>query len=486
MTTILLVRRCAADVARNGVNVFAFVAVPGVFVAAAAGMLADIGRILGGTGDDAAIAGLSAGWSAAFVAAVAMYFQVSGARGTDRRLVGAGLRRSQLVAARMVTAGLIALFATTVALLTLLLRTGGDVTWRIALGALLFAGVYLGIGAVVGASIRNPLNGTVVLLFVWLIDVFFGPGLSSSDAATMRFLPTHYVASWVIAPAGSPSSGADLARGVGWLAGATVLAFWAVLATTSVGRRRRVAPPVRLGQLRTGLRMAWRSWRRTPVMWALLVAVPAVFIWLADATTPHGVTRVEVHEAGQTFTAAFDPAEIHGGTMAPIAVASLAALAGVLISIDSHAGDGRLAIAGQRTWVLAATRLAAATIAALVATVAALAVAGALFDARQWPVYAAGNLLVAETYALVGLLVGPIVGRVAGTLLAFLVPFIDVGLGQSPMLHLTTPAWALVLPGYGGTRMAIVLVLASVRPASSPATPLGRRPSAASAQTSSA
>jgi hypothetical protein len=140
-------------------------------------------------------------------------------------------------------------------------------------------------------------------------------------------------------------------------------------------------------------------------------------------------------------------------------------------------------------------------------------VAGALFDARQWPVYAAGNLLLAETYALVGLLVGPIVGRVAGTLLAFLVPFIDVGLGQSPMLHLTTPAWALVLPGYGGTRMAIdgglatsfgdaraatvaltwavlllvlVLVLASVRPASSPATPLGRRPSAASAQTSSA
>jgi hypothetical protein len=127
----------------------------------------------------------------------------------------------------------------------------------------------------------------------------------------------------------------------------------------------------------------------------------------------------------------------------------------VLVGIDARAADGRLSLAGQRPWVLAVTRLATAVFAAVLATAAALAVAGAVFDAKRWPVYAAGNLLVAITYALLGLLVGPLVGRVSGTLLAFLVPFVDLALGQSPMLHATTPAWAQVLPGYGGTKVAL-------------------------------
>lgn len=455
MTTILLARRFAADVVRNGVTVFVLIAVPVVFVAAAAGMLAGVGRLLGGTADGPTMARLTAGWSAAFVAAVAMYYQVSAARGADRRLVAAGLHRTSLVTARLLTGATIAMVAAAVALLTLVVRTGAWQTWRAAAGTAMFAVVYLGLGALVGSRVRSPLNGTVLLLFIWILDVFFGPGLSASDSAGLRLLPTHYLALWVIEPAGSPDAVADLARGLAWLGAATTLAVLALLASSASGRRARARPIGALGQLRAGLRMAWHSWRRTPVLWVLLVVVPAIFIWLADATTPHGTTAVALRRAGRTVTETFDPADIHAGTMAPVAVAALAAMAGVLIGVDSHAADRRLALAGQRRWVVATTGVGTVCVASLAATGAALAVSGALFEAEQWPEFAGGNVLVAATYALLGLIAGPIVGRVSGTLLAFLVPFIDLGLGQSPMLHSSTPGWAEVLPGYGGTRLVI-------------------------------
>lgn len=74
--------------------------------------------------------------------------------------------------------------------------------------------------------------------------------------------------------------------------------------------------------------MSWRTWRRTPVFWVLLVVVPTVFIWLADAVTPSGSTTVRLRENGTDVVTVLDPAAMHAGTMAPIAIGSLAALAG--------------------------------------------------------------------------------------------------------------------------------------------------------------
>ena len=39
--------------------------------------------------------------------------------------------------------------------------------------------------------------------------------------------------------------------------------------------------------------------------------------------------------------------------------------------------------------------------------------------------------------------------------MAFLFPFIDLGLGQSPMLGGDTADWARWMPGYGGMRVLI-------------------------------
>ncbi len=63
---------------------------------------------------------------------------------------------------------------------------------------------------------------------------------------------------------------------------------------------------------------------------------------------------------------------------------------------------------------------------------ASLAVTALVFDARQWGVFIAANLMFAATYALLGVCLGPIFGGVSGVFVAFLVRFLDLGIGQSP------------------------------------------------------
>src|SRR6266542_2692780 len=92
MNTIVFVRRFLADYARNPVNLLMLVVVPAVFVVAAAGYLVDAAKLLSDAPAEASsVATATAGWAAAFLAGIAMYFQVSAARDADRGLVVAGL-----------------------------------------------------------------------------------------------------------------------------------------------------------------------------------------------------------------------------------------------------------------------------------------------------------------------------------------------------------------------------------------------------------
>jgi hypothetical protein len=454
-TTVLLVRRFLADYTRNGPNLVLLAVIPVVFVVVAAPPLADAARLLGGTGGGPALQTVTAGWAAAFLTAVAMYFQISSARTTDRRLTLAGLGRVRLASARLAAGAAVAIMATLVAVLALTIRGQLDNPWRVAAGTAMFAAVYLGLGAAVGALVPNAVNGTVILMFIWILDVFFGPTLSGSESPVLRVLPTHFISLWTVALPSEHGGPGELALSLGWVVGAVALALWVTARTTATGRTRRTRDPGPVGQLLTGLRMGWHDWRRTPVLWVLLAVVPAVFILLSDAITPHGHTPIAVREAGTKFTAMVDPAEIHGGTMAPVAVASLAALVAVFVVLDARAADRRLALAGQRPAVLLTTRLTMVLTAAGVATAVSLAVTAAVFEPGNWAVYVAGNTILAVTYALIGVLLGPIFGRVSGTFMAFLLPFLDLGIGQSPMLRSEPATWAHWLPGYGGTRVMI-------------------------------
>lgn len=453
MNALLLERRFLKDYVRNATNLLLLVLVPVTFVIVAAPRLADAAKILGGAEGGAGIETVTAGWAAAFLTGIAMYFLVASSRVTDRRLVLAGLSRGRLARGRLLSGAMLAAVATAAALIALGAREGLADPARVIVGTAMFALVYLAIGAVVGALVATPVNGTVLVMFVWILDVFFGPTLSGSDAQVLWFLPTHFISLWTVNQPPGHGGPSALVWSVVWVVGALVAAYLMVAPGTGGGRTAR--PPKRASQLWLGIRMGLTEWRRTPLLWLLLAAVPTVFILLSEAITPHGSTPVLVRESGVDATVMFDPAVIHPGTMAPDAIASLTALVGVFIVLDARAGDRRLVLAGQRVITALATRVVLVVLASLGVTLVSLAVTASVFSAEQWAVYALGSLVLAITYGLIGMLLGPVFGRVSGVFMAFLLPFIDLGLGQSPMLGGAPARWAHWMPGYPGMRVLI-------------------------------
>ncbi|MGW3938521.1 ABC transporter permease [Streptomyces sp. NBC_00024] len=447
-TTGLLVRRYVTETARNPVTVTMLVVVPVVFVAVAARKIADAAELLGGQGG-VEVEAATAGWAAAFISAIAMYFQVRSARATDRRLVLAGMAPARLVGARLATGLALALTATAAALVTLAARTGIEAPGRTAAGTLMFAVIYLGIGALVGALVSSPVNGTVLVFFVWILDVFLGPAFGSADRAGTRILPTHFATLWMTdLPSRHGGRVGDLGWALLWTAAALAVG-WTVIAATS----RAARPHRQAGQLASAVRMGMRTAGRNRVLWALLIAVPTVFILLAALTTPEEYQTMALTENGRQVAVRFWFPDAHPGFMTPVAIASLAALVGLFTVLDARSGDQRLALAGLRARNLLMARLSVVGLGALIATAASVAVTAALFDARQWGLYLVANLLTGLTYGLIGVLIGSLFGRVGGVFVAFLVPFLDLGIEQSPMLNSQVSGLGHALPGYGTSRV---------------------------------
>jgi len=455
MTVLTFVRRFLTDYARNPVNVLLLVVVPVVFVLVAAGSLAGFAKLLGGTGS--AVPTVTAGWAAAFLAGIAMYFQIAATRDTDRRVVVAGLPASRLVLARLMTGLVLAVLASATALVALAARTGIDHPVRVIAGTVMSAIIYVAIGATVATLVPNPVNGTVIVLFVWILDVFFGPAIGAADRAATRGLPTHFVTLWMVGlPSGQSSQRANLGWALTWTLTAVLVAWAIVSARTRRARgqvRRR--SPVRSGQLGAASLMAWRDARRNPAQWVLFAIVPAVFILGAVAITPDKAITVTLDEHSRRIRQSFPMPDVHAATMAPLAIASLAALIGLFFLFDSRDTDRRVALAGLRPNALLGARLGVLTQTVLAATAVSVTTAALVFNATRWPTYVAASILIAMTFALIGALLSRIFGRVGGVFMAFLIPFLDVGIVQSPMLHPAPTTLSMWLPGYGGSRILL-------------------------------
>jgi hypothetical protein len=470
----MLARRFLADYARNPVNLAMLVLVPAAFVAGAAGSMTQLAKLIGGTSaPGATVQVVTAGWSAAFIAAIAAYFQVRGARAADRRLVLAGLPARQLAAARAVTGLALAAIASMAALLTLALRTGIAHPDRVIAGTFMFAVIYLAIGALIGTFVASPVNGTVLILFVWLVDVMFGPVFGSPTRLAGRAFPTHFLTMWMTdLPSHHAGRVGDLGWALAWTLGAAALAYAALTSASHTGRAaRRAKTGTAASQARAATRAGLTDWSRNRVLWVLLAAVPATFIVLATALAPGSQARLTLDQNGRQVTKVVNlafGAGIHPAFMAPIAITALAVLAGLFIILDSGTADQRLVLAGMRPGSLLASRLGLTSVAALLAAGVSLAVTAAVADISQWGSYLAAIVLLALTYAMIGVLLAPLFGRVAGVLIAFLIPFLDLGIAQDPMLHPAPPGWAHLLPGYGGFRILTNAVLTNGAPETGP------------------
>lgn len=457
MTTLVFVRHFLADYVRHPVNLLLLVVVPTAFVMIVGGSMADFATLLGGVGGPA-VETATAGWAAAFLAGVAMYFQTAATRDTDRRIVIAGLGPHRLVAARLLTGLVLAVLASTTALVALAIRTGIDHPARVIVATVMFAVIYVAIGAAVGSFVSNPVNGTVIVLFVWISDVFFGPAMGAADRLATRWLPTHFVTLWMVdLPSGHGGLLSDLGWALTWTTAALVTAWLIAAKRTHITSHRPPSTnPGRLSvQLAAAMRATWRDSRRNNVQWALFVMVPVVFILAANAVTPNKPITMILREHGSSLTRTLPMPDVHGATVAPIAVAALAALVGMFVMLDSRDGDRRAALAGLRLGALFGARLGLLAVIALFATLVSLATTALVFQPSRWATYAAANLLLALTYGLIGALLAPLFGRVGGVFLAFLLPFLDIGVTQSPMLHPTPTTFSKLLPGYGGSRVLL-------------------------------
>lgn len=158
------------------------VAVPGLFVVSAAGVLSDFADALGGRlAGDAAVA-LSAGWAAGFIAGALGFFQAAASRGADRRLALAGLGPARVAVSRITASVGLAAVAAVAAFVALVARAGVAHPWHAAAAVLAFALIYLAVGVLVGSVVQAPLEGSLLVVFVFLLDAFAGPGMTGGDA----------------------------------------------------------------------------------------------------------------------------------------------------------------------------------------------------------------------------------------------------------------------------------------------------------------
>ncbi|MBI4932941.1 MAG: ABC transporter permease [Actinobacteria bacterium] len=493
----LVARRAALDYARRPLNLVLLVAVPIAIVVVWSGSLAQFSKIiLGGKGDRGQIEAATAGWAAAALAGLAGFFQVIGARPADRRLSAAGGRTAAVVAGRLGASFGLAVVAATGGLVALSARTGIDDPIRAMAGTVVIAVVYLSLGVLVGTFVRSEMNGALLVTLVWVFDVFFGPALGPGSSVATRLFPMHYPTLVLMGQAsGHAGPLGDVGWSLLWALGLAVMAsfrLWITtrpaprphsnlaVATTDLSPVTSLATPIAIpaaplataevvasaqlapvepgsitGRLVAVMRGGSREYRRNRVLWMLLVAVPAVFIGMAVMVTVDRPGPISLVDGGRRFVALLSERRIHAATMVPIASAFLAGITGLFVVTESAAGDRRLVLAGFRAREVLAGRLGVIGVATVISTAVAVTVSGMFYAPQQWVVFVGANLLIALTYAVIGVLVGPLTGRLGGLYLILLLAFIDVGLGQSVMFPDGPPAWGAFLPARGASRIMI-------------------------------
>jgi hypothetical protein len=212
------------------------IVIPAFFVLIFASVLGEFAKALGGTLQTRSATAISAGWAAAFLAGTLGFFQVSSSRGADRRLALAGLSAARVAISRIAAAILLGATVSAVAFATLWLRSGIGHPLHAAVAVFSFAAIYIGIGAIIGALVSAPLEGSLLVILVFSVDAFSGPQMTSSGGLGAFFTPTRHGANLLIAAGGGQGS-----PSVDWLgtAGVALGALAVAFAAFWLAARRR-------------------------------------------------------------------------------------------------------------------------------------------------------------------------------------------------------------------------------------------------------
>ena len=217
---------------RAPLTVALLVAIPAFFVLIFASVLGEFAEALGGTLASQSATAISAGWAAAFLSGTLAFFQVSSSRGADRRLAAAGLGPGRVAVARIAASLALGVAVSAVAFATLWLRVGIGHPLHAAVAILSFAAIYTGLGALIGAFVKDALSGSLLVLLLFSVDAFANPEMTSS---ALSWTPTRAASKMLVA------AGSELGSPRGdWLEmafvslgalGVALAAFWFVART---------------------------------------------------------------------------------------------------------------------------------------------------------------------------------------------------------------------------------------------------------------
>ncbi|MFE9650627.1 hypothetical protein ACFYO0_42360 [Streptomyces sp. NPDC006365] len=146
--------------------------------------------------------------------------------------------------------------------------------------------------------------------------------------------------------------------------------------------RHCTGPDQRPDQLSAGVRMGLREAARDRVLWALLIAVPVVFVLLAVATTPEESTALTVRESGRTLSQQAWPPDITAAPWPRSPSRPWPHWPGCSPSWTPAPATGAWPSQASAPPTLLASRLAVIALGALLATAASLAVAATVVAAE--------------------------------------------------------------------------------------------------------
>ena len=205
-----------------------------------------------------------------------------------------------------------------------------------------------------------------------------------------------------------------------------------------------------LARTRVATTMAFRDQLRRPLLLVLLIVIPAYVITRSVAETLATPRTIGLPD-GVTVTTTMK--QLHGAGMGGIAIAFVAALLGVFLMQSALDGDRRLVVAGFRPVETVLARLLV-LLAGTSLVVAVSAVVTALnFTPASWVPLIVSMLLLGLNYGAIGALAGALLGKLAATYLMLFLVMTDLGVVQTPMFHATPPDGAVLLPGYGPSRV---------------------------------
>lgn len=141
--------------------------------------------------------------------------------------------------------------------------------------------------------------------------------------------------------------------------------------------------------------------------------------------------------------------------MAKFTVAFVAALVAVFVVQAALQGDRRLVVAGYRARETLLARLLVVASATGVVVGVAVFVTSRSFNPASWSPLIGALVLIGLIYAAIGALAGALLDKLAATYLILFLVMADLSVVQTPMFHASPSRFAVLLPGYGPTRVML-------------------------------